>query len=66
MRKSRLGLKPTLEAAAVIGFLAAVSPMMHNFWDEQNPSQRQRSMIDFGKNVALLSGALALSDAEGK
>lgn len=59
-----LGLKPTLGAASVIGFLAAVSPMMHNFWDEENPSQRQQSMIDFGKNMAPLSGALAL--AEGK
>jgi putative oxidoreductase len=61
-----LGLKPTLGAASVIGFLAAVSPMMHNFWSEEDPAERQKSRIDFGKNMALLSGALALADAEGK
>ncbi|HEY6467139.1 MAG TPA: hypothetical protein VIY69_14160 [Candidatus Acidoferrales bacterium] len=29
-------------------------------------AERQKSMIDFGKDMALLSGALALADAEGK
>jgi putative oxidoreductase len=61
-----LGLKPKFGAASVIGFLAAVSPTMHNFWSEKNPRERQKSMVDFGKNMALLSGALALAGAEGK
>jgi uncharacterized membrane protein YphA (DoxX/SURF4 family) len=61
-----LGLKPKFGAASVIGFLAAVSPTMHNFWSENNPRERQKSMVDFGKNMALLSGALALAGAEGK
>jgi hypothetical protein len=39
---------------------------MHNFWSENNPRERQKSMVDFGKNMALLSGALALAGAEGK
>ena len=50
-----LGLKPKLGASSVIGFLAAVSPMMHNFWKEEDPGERQKSMIDFGKNTALLA-----------
>jgi putative oxidoreductase len=61
-----LGLKPKWGAASVIGFLAAVSPMIHNFWSEEDPAKRMRDAVDFGKNMALLSGALALSDAEGK
>ena len=56
-----LGLKPKWGAASLIGFLATVSPMMHNFWKDEDPTQRQKNMIDFTKNMALLSGALALA-----
>jgi putative oxidoreductase len=61
-----LGIKPKFGATSVIGFLAAVSPVMHNFWRPEDPAERQRNMIDFTKNMALLSGALALADARGK
>ncbi len=61
-----LGLKPKWGAASLIGFLAGVSPIMHNFWKEEDPARRQQSMIDFSKNMALLSSALALADAKGK
>lgn len=61
-----LGIKPKLGATSIIGFLAAVSPVMHNFWKQDDPAERQRNMIDFTKNMALLSGALALADARGK
>jgi uncharacterized membrane protein YphA (DoxX/SURF4 family) len=52
-----LGVKPKLGALAIIGFLAGVSPVMHDFWRSENPEERQRNMIDFMKNAA---GALAL------
>lgn len=55
-----LGVKPKLGALALIGFLAGASPMMHDFWKSQDPSQRQQEMIQFMKNLALLGGALAL------
>jgi len=55
-----LGAKPKLGAAAVGVFLAAVSPMMHDFWNQQEPGQRQNDMIHFSKNLALLGAALAL------
>lgn len=61
-----LGVKPHYAALPLIGFLATVSPTMHNFWSEENPNDRMHSMVDFGKNMALLSGALAMADAEGK
>ena len=55
-----LGIKPKLGTAAIAGFLAGVSPVMHNFWSVQEPSQRMNEMINFSKNMALLGSALAL------
>jgi len=55
-----LGVKPKLGTAAIAGFLAGVSPVMHNFWSVQEPNQRMNEMINFSKNMALLGSALAL------
>jgi putative oxidoreductase len=55
-----LGAKPKIGTAAVIAFLAAVSPKMHDFWRQQDLSQRQNEMINFSKNMALLGAAVAL------
>src|SRR5262249_54063824 len=55
-----LGGKPKLGVAAIAGFLAVVSPIMHNFWKAEDPLQRMNDMTNFGKNVALLGAALAL------
>ena len=59
-----LGVKPKLGTAAIIGFLAGVSPAMHDFWRVQDPKQRMNDMINFSKNMALLGGALALMGVE--
>jgi putative oxidoreductase len=59
-----LGTKPKIGTAAIIAFLAGVSPMMHDFWKQQDPSQRQNEMINFSKNMALLGAALALMGME--
>jgi putative oxidoreductase len=56
-----LGLKPKLGAAAIAGFLAVASPIMHDFWKAQDPQQRQNEMIQFMKNMALLGAVLALA-----
>jgi putative oxidoreductase len=55
-----LGVKPKLGTAAIAGFLAGVSPVMHNFWSVQEPTQRMNEMTNFSKNMALLGSALAL------
>jgi uncharacterized membrane protein YphA (DoxX/SURF4 family) len=55
-----LGVKPKLGTAAIAGFLAGVSPVMHNFWSVEEPQQRLNEMINFSKNMALLGSALAL------
>ena len=59
-----LGVKPKMGAMAIAGFLAGVSPVMHDFWKQENPEQRQMEMIQFSKNMALLGGTLALIGVE--
>lgn len=56
-----LGIKPKWGALAITGFLAGVSPIMHNFWRDEDQAQRQNDMIHFAKNVALLGAALELT-----
>jgi putative oxidoreductase len=56
-----LGIAPRLGALGVIGFLAAASPKMHDFWNVEDPGQRQGEMIHFSKNMALLGAAIALA-----
>ena len=59
-----LGVKPKMGAIAIAGFLAGVSPVMHDFWKQQDPQQRQVEMIQFAKNLALLGGTFALIGIE--
>jgi putative oxidoreductase len=59
-----LGIQPKLGAAAIVAFLAGVSPAMHDFWKHEDPQQRQNEMIHFSKNMALLGAALALMAVE--
>ena len=59
-----LGIKPKLGGLAIAGFLAGVSPMMHNFWSAEDQTQRMNDMINFSKNLALLGAALALISVE--
>ncbi len=55
-----LGAKPKLGTLAILGFLGATTPMMHDFWNDQDPAQKQNNMIHFMKNLALLGGAMSL------
>jgi putative oxidoreductase len=59
-----LGVKPKLGAAAIVAFLAGVSPLMHDFWHVDDPGQRMNDMINFSKNLALLGAALLLFGVE--
>lgn len=59
-----LGIKPKLGALAILGFLAGVSPVMHNFWAVEDANQRQNEMINFSKNLALAGAALALMEVD--
>jgi putative oxidoreductase len=55
-----LGVKPKMGAIALVGFLAGVSPIMHDFWRNEDPNERTNNMVSFAKNVALAGAALSL------
>jgi len=59
-----LGVKPKIGALAILGFLAGVSPVMHDFWKQEDPAQRQGEMINFAKNMAMAGAAIALLGVE--
>ncbi|HEY7352005.1 MAG TPA: DoxX family protein [Terriglobales bacterium] len=59
-----LGVKPKLGTMAILGFLAGVSPVMHDFWKQEDPQQRMNEMVNFSKNMALAGGAVALMGVE--
>jgi uncharacterized membrane protein YphA (DoxX/SURF4 family) len=59
-----LGVKPKIGAMAIIGFLAGVTPVMHDFWANEDPNERQANMIQFMKNLALAAGAMEMIDAD--
>ncbi len=55
-----LGVKPKLGTLAIMGFLAGVTPVMHDFWKAKDPMQKQSDAAHFMKNVAMLGAAMAL------
>jgi putative oxidoreductase len=59
-----LGVKPKFGALAILGFLAGVSPVMHDFWRNEDPGERRTNEVMFMKNMALAGGALALMGVE--
>jgi putative oxidoreductase len=52
-----LGYQPRIGIAAIVLFLAAVTPMMHGFWAETGAARAQ-DLGNFSKNLALLGSAL--------
>ena len=59
-----LGVKPKVGALSLLGFLAGVSPIMHDFWNVEEPGEKQQQMINFTKNMALAGAAVALMGVE--
>lgn len=52
---------PAAAGAAVAGFFAAVTPLMHDFWTIDDDQQRQQEFFQFVKNAALFGAALAFA-----
>jgi len=50
---------PASAAAAVAAFFAAATPVMHDFWNVDDPELRQQEFFHFAKNAALLGAAIA-------
>jgi uncharacterized membrane protein YphA (DoxX/SURF4 family) len=55
-----LGLYPAIGAGAIAAFFLVVTPKMHDFWNVDDPQQKQSEMTDFLKNVVLLGTSLVL------
>lgn len=51
------GVKPKFGATLVTGFLAGVTPQMHDYWNMTDQMQRMQEMVNFTKNLALIGGA---------
>ncbi|AEH36904.1 DoxX family membrane protein [Halopiger xanaduensis] len=51
--------RPAAGAAAIAGFLAGTTPVMHDFWNEDDPETKQQELTHFLKNGALFGAALA-------
>ena len=49
---------PSASAAAVAWFFGAVTPVMHDFWNADDPEVRQQEFLHFVKNSALFGAAL--------
>jgi len=56
-----LGYRAKLGGWLIVLFLVPVTLMMHKFWLVQDPMMAQIQMILFMKNVAMLGGALLIS-----
>src|SRR5258706_1928535 len=56
-----LGYRAKVGAWLIVLFLAAVTPMLHNFWIVADPMMHQMQLIMFMKNVSILGGALLVT-----
>ncbi len=56
-----LGYRAKVGAWLIVLFLVPVTLMMHKFWTVHDPMMAQMQMIMFMKNVAILGGALLIS-----
>jgi putative oxidoreductase len=56
-----LGYRARIGAWFIALFLVGVTPMLHNFWTVIDPMMHQMQMVMFMKNVAMLGGALLIS-----
>ena len=50
---------PSAAAAAIVWFFVSITPVMHDFWNVDNPEQQQQEIFHFLKNTAILGAALA-------
>lgn len=51
---------PVLAAGAIGSFLLGVTPMMHDFWNEDDEQQQQVELYQFVKNVVILGAVVDL------
>ncbi len=52
---------PAAAALGIAGFLAGTTPVMHDFWNQDDEESKQQEQIQFMKNTALFGAALAFA-----
>jgi putative oxidoreductase len=55
-----VGFRPEVGLVLIVVFLLIVTPLMHDFWNAVDPSQRLGEKINFEKNAALMGAALMM------
>lgn len=55
-----VGVLPIIAAAALVAFFVTVTPLMHDFWNADDPETQEQEMTHFLKNGALAGGSLML------
>lgn len=50
---------PSAAAVALVWFFVSTTPVMHDFWNIEDPEQKQQEIFHFLKNTAILGAALA-------
>ncbi|MFC4541557.1 DoxX family membrane protein [Halosolutus amylolyticus] len=50
---------PAAAALGIAGFLAGTTPVMHDFWNQDDEEEKQQEQIQFLKNTALFGATLA-------
>ena len=56
-----LGYRARIGAWLIVLFLVPVTLIMHDFWTAHDPTMAQMQMVMFMKNLAILGGALLIS-----
>jgi putative oxidoreductase len=56
-----LGYRAKIGAWLLVLFLAAVTPMLHNFWAVSDPMMHQMQFVMFLKNVSMMGAALFIT-----
>lgn len=59
-------LDSSIGAVLLIAFLAAVTPVMHDFWNEKTEANQQEGAAQFFKNVALVGGLIVYLAKPGR
>lgn len=54
------GVYPLVGALALVAFFLGTTPWVHDFWNLEDPEERQQQLTQFLKNTALLGGAMVL------
>lgn len=61
-----LDVKPQVGAALTAIFLLGVTPIMHRYWEAEEPAARQADQVNFLKNLGLLGAALMLTQVQNR